>query len=146
MGEKDCRSLPYFPKYSDSPPKEIRLPDSQRYATSGSAVRQVVGESLRLRQSDHPAIIPKECYALVVSPCIDGYDFSKCLLDGGASLNIMYLETLEKMNLTRANLKHSTIEFHSVFPGRKGNSLGCIKLLVSFGNINNYPEEMINFE
>ncbi|KAK1664421.1 hypothetical protein QYE76_052580 [Lolium multiflorum] len=30
-------------------------------------------------RSDHPAVIPKECYALVVSPRIDGFDFSKCL-------------------------------------------------------------------
>jgi len=52
-------------------------------------------------RSDHPAFVPKECYAMVVSPRIDGYDFSKCLMDGGASLNIMYLETLEKMNLTK---------------------------------------------
>src|SRR3954463_4537737 len=97
-------------------------------------------------RSDHPTIIPKECYALVVSPRIEGYDFSKYLMDGGASLNIMYLETLEKMNLTRANLKHSTVEFHGVVPGKKGNSLGCIKLPVAFGDVNNYREEMINFE
>src|SRR4051794_26617657 len=30
-------------KYSDSSPEETRLPDTQRHATSGSAVRQVVG-------------------------------------------------------------------------------------------------------
>ncbi|KAK1662864.1 hypothetical protein QYE76_051023 [Lolium multiflorum] len=97
-------------------------------------------------RSDHPAVIPKECYALVVSPRIDGYDFSKCLMDGGASLNIMYLETLEKMNLTKEQLKHSTTEFHGVVPGKKANSLGSIKLLVAFGNVNNYREEMITFE
>ncbi|KAK1645655.1 hypothetical protein QYE76_063460 [Lolium multiflorum] len=68
-------------------------------------------------RTDHPTVIPKECYALVVSPRIDGYDFSKCLMDGGASLNIMYLETLEKMNLTKEQLKHSTTEFHGVVPG-----------------------------
>ncbi|KAK1613426.1 hypothetical protein QYE76_037099 [Lolium multiflorum] len=96
--------------------------------------------------SDHPAVIPKECYALVVSPRIDGYDFSKCLMDGGASLNIMYLETLEKMNLTKEQLKHSTTEFHGVVPGKKANSLGSIKLPVAFGNVNNYREEMITFE
>ncbi|KAK1617171.1 hypothetical protein QYE76_022688 [Lolium multiflorum] len=67
-------------------------------------------------RSDHPAVIPKECYALVVSPRIDGFDFSKCLMDGGASLNIMYLETLERMNLTKEQLKHSTTEFHGVVP------------------------------
>ncbi|KAK1695161.1 hypothetical protein QYE76_011858 [Lolium multiflorum] len=67
-------------------------------------------------RTDHPTIIPKECYALAVSPRIDGYDFSKCLMDGGASLNIMYLETLERMNLTKEQLKHSTAEFHGVVP------------------------------
>ncbi|KAK1626493.1 hypothetical protein QYE76_000808 [Lolium multiflorum] len=40
-------------------------------------------------RKDHPTIVPKECYALVVSPRIDGYDFSKCLMDGGANLNII---------------------------------------------------------
>ncbi|KAK1665343.1 hypothetical protein QYE76_053502 [Lolium multiflorum] len=73
------------------------------------------GESCTFDRSDHPAVIPKECYALV-SPRIDGYDFSKCLMDGGASTNIMYLETLEKMNLTKEQLKHSTTEFHGVVP------------------------------
>src|SRR3954469_9986519 len=97
-------------------------------------------------RSDHPVIISKECYALVVSPRIDGYDFSKCLMDGGASMNIMYLETLEKMNPTRENLKHSTVEFHGVVPGRKGNSLGSIKLPATFGNVNNYHEDIIKFE
>ncbi|KAK1648507.1 hypothetical protein QYE76_066312 [Lolium multiflorum] len=58
----------------------------------------------------------------------------------------MYLETLEKMNLTKEQLKHSTTEFHGVVPGKKANSLGSIKLPVAFGNVNNYREEMITFE
>jgi hypothetical protein len=45
-------------------------------------------------RTDHRTAIPKECYALVVSPRIDKFDFSKCLMDNDASLNIMYLETL----------------------------------------------------
>ncbi|KAK1698864.1 hypothetical protein QYE76_015561 [Lolium multiflorum] len=97
-------------------------------------------------RKDHPTVIPKECYALVVSPRIDGYDFSKCLMDGGASLNIMYLETLERMNLTKEQLKHSTTEFHGVVPGKKANSLGSIRLPVAFGDANNFRQEMIMFE
>jgi hypothetical protein len=81
-------------------------------------------------RADHPTIIPKECYALVVSPRIEGYDFSKCLMDGGASLNIMYLETPEKMQLTKEQLKHSATEFHGVVPGKKANSLGGIRIPV----------------
>ncbi|KAK1682492.1 hypothetical protein QYE76_043340 [Lolium multiflorum] len=97
-------------------------------------------------RKDHPAIVPKECYALVVSPRIDGYDFSKCLMDGGASLNIMYLETLERMNLTKEQLKHSTTEFHGVVPGKKANSLSSITLPVAFGDVHNFREEKITFE
>ncbi|KAK1662085.1 hypothetical protein QYE76_050244 [Lolium multiflorum] len=97
-------------------------------------------------REDHPVIVPKECYALVVSPRIDGYDFSKCLMDGGASLNIMYLETLERMNLTKEQLKHSTTEFHGVVPGKKANSLGSITLPVAFGDVHNFRQERIMFE
>ncbi|KAK1631102.1 hypothetical protein QYE76_005417 [Lolium multiflorum] len=101
--------------------------------------------SMALRE-DHPTIVPKECYALVVSPRIDGYDFSKCLMDGGASLNIMYIETLERMNLTKEQLKHSNTEFHGVVPGKKVNSLGSITLPVAFGDVHNFREEKITFE
>ncbi|KAK1650994.1 hypothetical protein QYE76_068799 [Lolium multiflorum] len=98
------------------------------------------------KREDHPAVVPKECYALVVSPRIDGYDFSKCLMDGGASLNIMYLETLERMNLTKEQLKHSNTEFHGVVPGKKANSLGSITLPVAFGDVHNFRQEKITFE
>ncbi|KAK1668192.1 hypothetical protein QYE76_056351 [Lolium multiflorum] len=77
---------------------------------------------------------------------IDGYDFSKCLMDGGASLNIMYLETLERMNLTKEQLKHSNTEFHGMVPGKKANSLGSITLPVAFGDVHNFRQEKITFE
>ncbi|KAK1626676.1 hypothetical protein QYE76_000991 [Lolium multiflorum] len=102
--------------------------------------------SQKKNRDNGSSVIPKECYALVVSPRIDGYDFSKCLMDGGASLNIMYPETLEQMNLTKEHLKHSTTEFHGVVPGKKANSLGSITLPVAFGVINNFREEKITFE
>jgi hypothetical protein len=50
----------------------------------------------------------------------------------------MYLETLEKMNLTKEQLTHSTLELHGVVPGKMTNSLGSIKLPMAFGDVNNY--------
>jgi hypothetical protein len=44
-------------------------------------------------RDDHPEHIPDGYYAMVVC-VIHGYEFSKCLMDGGSSLNIMYVETL----------------------------------------------------
>jgi hypothetical protein len=61
------------------------------------------------------------------------------VLDGWRpSLNIMYLETLEKMNLTKEQLTHSTLELHGVVPGKMTNSLGSIKLPMAFVDVNNY--------
>ena len=83
---------------------------------------------------------------MVMTARIDGYDFTKCLMDGEASLSIMYMETLENMNLSKEQLKHGTLEFHVVVSGKKANSLGTIMLPVAFGNVNNYREEIISFE
>ncbi|KAK1693488.1 hypothetical protein QYE76_010185 [Lolium multiflorum] len=69
-----------------------------------------------------------------------------CQVVGNSVLNIMYLETLEKMQLTKEQLKHSNTEFHGVVPGKKANSLDSIRLPVAFGDIYNYREEMITFE
>jgi hypothetical protein len=61
------------------------------------SIRQYVRWSevpVRWSRDDHPEHIPDGYYAMVACPVIHGYEFSKCLMDGGSSLNIMYVETL----------------------------------------------------
>jgi hypothetical protein len=41
-------------------------------------------------------------YALVVDPIIDKYGMSKVLMDGGNSINILYLEKLHHMKQSEA--------------------------------------------
>jgi hypothetical protein len=94
-------------------------------------------------RDDHPEHIPYGYYAMVVNPLIQGYEFSKCLMDGGSSLNIMYVETLTKLGLTKTQLRHSAVTFYAVVPGRQAKSLGSITLKVAFGDENNYCEEPI---
>jgi hypothetical protein len=67
-------------------------------------------------------------------------------MDGGSSLNIMYVETLIKLGLTKTQLHHSAITFYGVVPGYQAKSLGSITLMVAFGDENNYREEPITFE
>jgi hypothetical protein len=55
-------------------------------------------------RDDHPKHIPDGYYAMVVCPMIQGYEFSKCPMDGGSSQNIMYVETLTKLGLTKTQL------------------------------------------
>jgi hypothetical protein len=95
---------------------------------------------------DHPEHILDGYYAMVVNPLIQGYEFSKCLVDGGSSLNIIYVETLTKLSLTKTQLRHSAVTFYGVVPGRQAKSLGSITLKVAFGDENNYRKEPITFE
>jgi hypothetical protein len=71
---------------------------------------------------DHPEHIPDGYYTMVVNPLIQGYEFSKCLMDGGSNLNIMYMETLSKLGLTKTQLRHSAITFYGVVPGCQAKS------------------------
>jgi hypothetical protein len=99
------------------------------------------------KQEDHPPYIPKPGrWALVVDPIIDRYKFSKVLMNGESSINILYPETLHRMRFLETQLKHSHVNFHGVIPGRKCKSLGSINLNVTFGTPNNFRTENLHFE
>jgi hypothetical protein len=51
-------------------------------------------------QDDHSASIPRPgSYPLVVDSVVSNMRQSKVLMDGGSSLNILYLDTLEAMGI-----------------------------------------------
>src|SRR4051812_15039868 len=98
-------------------------------------------------RKDHPDLIPTENqYAMIINPLIDGNEFTKCMVDSGSSINIMYLDTLQKMNLTEANQRRTSTIFHGIVPSREARSVGCITLQVAFGDANNYRAERMTFE
>jgi hypothetical protein len=67
-------------------------------------------------------------------------------MDGDSSLNIMYVETLTKLDLTKTQLYHSAVTFYGVVPGHQAKSLGSITLKFAFSSEENYQEEPITFE
>jgi hypothetical protein len=83
---------------------------------------------------------------MVVNPLIQDYEFTKCLMDCGSSLNIMYAKTLTKLGLTKTQLRHSDVTFYWVVPSHQAKSLGSITLKVAFGDEKNFREEPITFE
>ena len=62
-------------------------------------------------------------------------------MDGGASINIMDLSTLEKLHLSKTQLRHSNVRFHGIVPGRQESSLGEISLEVTFGTPDHFRTE-----
>ena len=76
-------------------------------------------DTISFSREDHPDYIPNSGqYPLVVDPIIGNTRFSKVLMDGGSSLNIMYAHTLELKGIGLDKLRPSTSPFHGVAPGK----------------------------
>jgi hypothetical protein len=104
-------------------------------------------DAITFSREDHPNRIPNPGqYPLVVDPVIGNTRFSKVLMDGGRSLNILYAHTLRLLGIGLDQLRPSTTSFHGVAPGKRVQPLGQIDLPVWFGTPDNYRKETLTFE
>jgi hypothetical protein len=85
-------------------------------------------------------------YLLVVDPVIDNSRFSKVLMDGGSSLNILYAHTLRLVGIGLDKLRPSTTPFHGVAQGKRVQPLEQIDLPVWFDTPENFHKETLTFE
>jgi hypothetical protein len=83
---------------------------------------------------------------LVVDPAIGNARFSKVLMDGGSSLNILYAHTLCLLGIGLDQLRPSTTPFPGIALGKRIQPLRQIDLLVWFGTPGNYCKETLTFE
>jgi hypothetical protein len=83
---------------------------------------------------------------LVVDPVICNARFSKVLMDGGSSLNILYAHTLRLLGIGLDQLRPSMMPFHGVAPGKCVQPLEQIDLPVWFGTPDNFRKETLTFE
>jgi hypothetical protein len=104
-------------------------------------------DAITFSREDHPNRIPNPSqYPLVVDPVIGNTRFSKVLMDGGSSLNILYAHMLRPLGIGLDQLRPSTTPFHGVAPGKPVQPLGQIDLPVWFGTPDNYRKETLTFE
>jgi len=98
-------------------------------------------------RDDHPdKVVAPGVYPLIVDPIIVNTRLSKVLMDGGSSLNIIYLETLDLLSINRAQLQRSAGGFHGVVPGKKALPVCRIDLPVCFGPAANFRKETLTFK
>jgi hypothetical protein len=77
-----------------------------------------VGRST-LSRKDHWVHIPDPgTYSLVVNPIVDGAFLPKTLFDGGSSLNIIFTETLRKMDFNFNKMTACNKPFYGSCPAR----------------------------
>jgi hypothetical protein len=104
-------------------------------------------DAITFSREDHPNRIPNPGqYPLVVDLVIGNAHFSKVLMDGGSSLNILYAHTLRLLGIGLDRLQPSTTSFHGVAPGKHVQPLGQIDLPVWFGTPDNFRKETLTFE
>jgi hypothetical protein len=104
-------------------------------------------DAITFSREDHPNRIPNPGqYPLVVDPVIGNARFTKVLMDGGSSLNILYAHTLRLLGIGLDQLWPSTTPFHGFAPGKRVQPLRQIDLPVWFGTPDNFCKEMLTFE
>jgi hypothetical protein len=104
-------------------------------------------DAITFSREDHPNRIPNPGqYPLVVDPVIGNAWFSKVLMDGGSSLNILYVHTLRLLGIGLDQLRPSTTLLHGVALGKHVQPLGQIHLPVWFGTPDNFRKETLTFE
>ena len=91
---------------------------------SDTAITFNVSDEPKFRTARAPA-------ALVLSPIVDGFRLTKVLMDGGSGLNLIYEETLRKMEIDWSRIERSSTTFRGIIPSRearytrKSHSMWC---------------------
>jgi hypothetical protein len=85
-------------------------------------------------------------YSLVINPIVDGAFLPKTLIDGGSSLNIIFTETLRRMDFDFKKMTASDEAFYVVVPDKAVYPIGRVYLPVTFGTKNNIRTEYLTFE
>ena len=83
--------------------------------------------------------------ALVLDPVIGGSHFTRVLMDGGSSLNLIYQDTIRGMGLDPTQIRHSNTTFKGVTPGPGAHCTGSLLLQVIFGSPDNFRSEQLTF-
>jgi hypothetical protein len=74
---------------------------------------------------DHPDSVPKPGrFPLILNPLVGMTRLTKALMDGGSVLNLMYLNTIEGLGLTRDQLQSSPYPFYGMVPCKQSSPLG----------------------
>jgi hypothetical protein len=67
-------------------------------------------------------------------------------MDGGSSLNRLFLKTFDQMGLSRSLFYTSQAPFHDIVPGAAATPFGQISLPVTFGTRENFQTKTIQFK
>jgi hypothetical protein len=98
-------------------------------------------------RSDHPDFVPKPgWYPLMFCSIVKDVKLNRILINGGSSLNILFLNTFDQMGLSKSLLRSIRAHFHGIVPGAAVTPVDQISLPVTFGTQENFHTKTIQFE
>ena len=56
---------------------------------------------------------------MVLDPIINGYHFTRLLMDSGSDLNLIYQDIVRKMGIDPTQISHSNTTFKGVIPSQE---------------------------
>ena len=103
--------------------------------------------AITFSREDHPPSVYRPGHsALVLEVQIGSYNMIKVFMDGGSGINIIFADTLRRMNRSVDNLPPSSNTFHGIVPGKAIVPKGTIQLDVTFGDATHFHSETMEFE
>ena len=85
-------------------------------------------------------------YPIVVEPTINNCRVNRVLVDGGSSLNILFTNALDEMQVPRTKVRPVRYSFHGIVPGSSAKPIGQVSLPLTFGSPSNFRTEKISFD
>jgi hypothetical protein len=104
-------------------------------------------QPITFSRADHWVHIPDPgSYPLVVEPIVDGALLPQTLIGGGSGLNVIFVDTLKKMDFDFKRLTKCDEPFVGIVPGKAAYPMGRLSLPVTFGMEENFHTQYLSFE
>jgi hypothetical protein len=104
-------------------------------------------QPITFSRADHWVHIPDtSSYTLVVEPIIEGALLAQTLIDGGSGLNVIFVDTLKKMDFNFKRLTDCDEPFFGIVPNKAAYPMGRVSLSVTFGTEENFRTKYLSFE
>jgi hypothetical protein len=104
-------------------------------------------QPITFSRADHWVHIPDPgSYPLVIEPIVEGTMLPQTHIDGGSGLNVIFVDTLKKMDFDFKRLTECDEPFFGIVPGKAADHMGRVSLPVTFGTEENFHTKYLSFE
>jgi hypothetical protein len=104
-------------------------------------------QPITFSRSDHWVhILDPGSYPLVVGPNIEGTLLAQTLIDSGSGLNVIFVDTLKKMDFDFKRLTECDEPFFGIVPVKAAYPMGRVSLPATFDTEENFCTEYLSVE